>query len=275
MKNILVLGSSGQIGGHLIEHHKSKGDGVIPFDVVNSEEQDLRIPNNSYLLECLAESDFVYFLAFDVGGSRYLQKYQNSYEFYNNNIELMSNTFKALRDSRKPFIFASSQMSNMDYSPYGKLKSIGEHYTNLLNGIIVKFWNVYGIENDLSKSHVITDFILKAKDGQIKMLTDGTEERQFLHADDCSRALDILGSNYENIDRNRELHITSHEWNTIMDIAVAVSEKMGGVDIVPGDKSDDVQLNKKNEPDSYILKYWAPKINLLEGIQGMCDYYDN
>ena len=43
------------------------------------------------------------------------------------------------------------------------LKRIGEHYTNiLLGGHIVRFWNTYGIENDLSKTHVITDFINSA-----------------------------------------------------------------------------------------------------------------
>ena len=51
-------------------------------------------------------------------------------------------------------------MSNMSYSPYGLLKNIGEKYTEILGGLVVKFLNVYGIEKDLKKSHVITDFIL-------------------------------------------------------------------------------------------------------------------
>ena len=44
-----------------------------------------------------------------------------------------------------------------------EFKKIGEIYSESLNGIIVKFWNVYGIEKDKNKSHVITDFIIKAK----------------------------------------------------------------------------------------------------------------
>ena len=50
----------------------------------------------------------------------------------------------------------------MDFSPYGTLKRLGESLTNSLNGIYVKFWNVYGVEKELNKSHVITDFVLMA-----------------------------------------------------------------------------------------------------------------
>ena len=71
-------------------------------------------------------------------------------------------------------------MSNMSYSPYGVLKNVGELYTKSLGGKIVHFWNVYG-EKDHDK-HVITDFIRKGfETGVIDMLTDGTEEREFLY----------------------------------------------------------------------------------------------
>ena len=69
----------------------------------------------------------------------------------------------------------------MGYSPYGLLKRLGEVYTEILKGLTVKFWNVYGVENDREKSHVITDLIRKGfEEGQFEMMTDGTEERQFL-----------------------------------------------------------------------------------------------
>ena len=49
----------------------------------------------------------------------------------------------------------------MSYSPYGVMKRVGEMYTKSLGGLIVHFWNVYGIEKDMEKAHVITDFISK------------------------------------------------------------------------------------------------------------------
>jgi nucleoside-diphosphate-sugar epimerase len=156
----LVLGSAGQTGLELCEFLKEKGEEVIEFDIVNSESQDLRIPN--VLDSLIKEVDFVMFLAFDVGGSRYLKKYQHTYDFIENNTKLTLYTFESIKKYNKPFIFASSQMANMSYSPYGVCKSIGEVYTKALNGLTVKFWNVYGVEHDLVISHLITVFILKA-----------------------------------------------------------------------------------------------------------------
>ena len=70
----LVLGSSGQVGYHLSNVLKEQNQEVIPFDIVNSEDEDLRIYNNQLLEEKIKECDFIHFLAFDIGGSIYLAK---------------------------------------------------------------------------------------------------------------------------------------------------------------------------------------------------------
>lgn len=259
----LVLGSAGQIGLELCIFLRNHGHEVTEFDIESDPSQDLRIQGT--LDEYVKSTDFVMFLAFDVGGSRYLKKYQHTYEFIDNNVKLTSFTFETIKKYNKPFIFASSQMANMSYSPYGICKSIGEIYTKSLDGLIVKFWNVYGPEKNLEKSHVITDFILKAKIGKISMMTDGNEQRQFLHAEDCSNALYILSQKYYEIDRDKNLHITSFVWNTILEVAEIISESIP-CSVVPSEEIDTIQLDKRNEPDPYILNFWKPKINLKEGI---------
>ena len=193
-KKILILGSKGQIGGHLVDFLKKKKNfQIIEFDLVQGNKFDIRNFNNNNLEKCIKKSDFVFFLAFDVGGSRYLKKYQSTYHFLINNLLILSNAFRLLKKHGKKFIFASSQMSNMDFSPYGTLKRLGEEVTKSLNAIYVKFWNVYGIERDIKKSHVVTDFVLKAlKNKHINMLTSGRESREFLYADDCSEGLYII-----------------------------------------------------------------------------------
>lgn len=262
----LVLGSSGVIGHPLCNHLQAQGHEVIEFDIQHDTIEDLRINRNPRLHQYLMDCDFVFFLSWDVGGSVYLAKYQDSYDFIQNNLKILSNTFEALKYCHKPFIFASSQMSNMSYSTYGITKMIGEKLANALSGVTVKFWNVYGYEHDLTKSHVITDFILKAKNtGIINMHTDGTESRQMLHADDCSECLYQLSQQYEHLDKSKEYHITSFEWVTIAEIAEIVSSYYSGATIVAGEK-EDVQKNLKNEPDRSILEYWQPKITLREGI---------
>jgi nucleoside-diphosphate-sugar epimerase len=263
----LVLGSSGQVGYHLVNTLKQQNQDVLTFDIVESITQDLRVYKNILLEEKIRECDFIHFLAFDIGGSTYLAKYQNTFEFISNNIKIMNNVFDLIKKYDKSFIFASSQMSNMSYSTYGILKAIGEKYTEALGGLVVKFWNVYGYEQDEEKSHVITDFIkMSKKEGIIKMKTNGVEARQFLYGDDCAECLINLSENYKNIDRDKPLHITSFEWNTILEIANVIND-IHSCEIIPNNKIDMVQLDKRNEPDPYILNFWKPKTSLKEGIK--------
>jgi nucleoside-diphosphate-sugar epimerase len=270
----LVLGSAGQIGAELTQYLRGIGHTVHEFDIVNAPAEDLRISKNCALAERMADSDFVFFLAFDVGGSTYLAKYQSTYEFVSNNVKLMDSTFDALKMRGTPFLFASSQMSNMSHSSYGSLKALGEFYTRILGGILVKFWNVYGVENDPEKTHVITDFICKARDTRvIDMMTDGTEERQFLYSLDCSEALLALSGRYSEIPRNKELHVTTFEWSTVLHVAGLVAEHFPGTRIVPAKSADHVQKNRRNEPDPFILNYWKPRTPLKQGIAELARHY--
>ena len=268
---ITVLGSSGQIGAYLSEYLSRKGHIVREFDIVNGTHQDMTHIPNTYLRNAIMESDFVFFLAFDVGGSRYLKKYKNTFDFVNNNTRLMANAFGLLEQYDKPFIFASSQMSNMSYSPYGTLKRLGELYTESLGGLVVKFWNVYGIEKDHKKAHVITDFIRKGfEDGDFEMLTDGEEVRQFLYAEDCCEGLEAVMKNYDEFYSDDPLHITNFDYTSIREVAIIIENefKLIGkpVNIIPGKASDTVQLDKRNEADPFIRKYWSPKTDLVTGI---------
>lgn len=265
----LVLGSSGQIGSAFVKkiNEEYKGDKVIEFDIEKDKNHDLRIANNTQLDDAVKNCDFVFFFAFDVGGSRYLKTYQNTFDFISNNTKIINNTFDIIKKYNKPFMFASSQMANMAYSGYGRLKAVGESYTKALDGLIVKFWNVYGIEHDLEKSHVITDLIIKARNTKVlDLLTDGTEERQFLYADDCCECLLQLVKVYREIPRYKELHVTNFKWNKILDVAEIISSHYPGTKIIPAQSSDDVQKNKKNEPDQYILNFWHPKTDIKTGI---------
>jgi nucleoside-diphosphate-sugar epimerase len=273
----LVLGSKGQIGSHLSSYLVEQGHTVQTFDYTDSIYQDLRIQDSTLLHNYMNQCDFVYFLAFDVGGSRYLKNYQFTKDFIDNNLDIMRNTFQLLDEHSKPFIFTSSQMSNMTHSPYGTLKKLGEFYTDAIGGINVKFWNVFGIENDREKSHVITDLILKGiKNHKIDLLTNGKEKRQMLYVKDCSRALFTLSQKYNQIkDRLNKpvLDITNFKWNTIGEIAYTISKYMDNIPVNFSNNGDDVQKEQYNEPSADILDYWQPLHTLEDGIKEMVDYY--
>ncbi len=274
--NIAILGSAGQIGAYLEEYLKEKGHDVIGVDIADGIHNDLRATPNSYVESIISKADFVFFLAFDVGGSHYLKKYQHTFQFINNNTRMMANTFALLEKYRKRFIFASSQMSNMSHSPYGVMKRVGELHTTALKGLIVKFWNVYGIENDMEKAHVITDFIRKGfEEGDFEMMTDGTEERQFLYAEDCCEALEIVMENFTDFKTEDPLHITSFNSTSIKKIAAIIQGQFNligkSVNIKPGLAKDSVQMDKRNEADAYIMGWWVPKTTIDSGIAKVFD----
>jgi nucleoside-diphosphate-sugar epimerase len=269
---ITILGSSGQIGAYLTQYLKVKGHDVIEFDKVNADFQDMtRIPNVC-LQDVLKDTDFCFFLAFDVGGSHYLKKYQHTFKFLDNNSRMMCNAFQYIEKYKVPLVFASSQMSSMSYSPYGVMKRVGELYTESLGGKIVKFWNVYGIENDMEKAHVITDFIDKGfRNGVIDMMTDGTEQREFLYAEDCCEALEAVMENYDDFTSTDPLHITSFVSTSILEIGKIIQNLFGTdgkeVQVIPAESKDTVQKDARNQADTFITKWWKPKTSIQEGIE--------
>ncbi len=270
-KRVLILGSSGQIGAYLTEHLRNKGYDVREFDKNLRASDDLTIIPSPDLRRNISTADFIYFLAFDVGGSHYLKKYQHTFGFINNNARMMANVFDLIGQYKKPVIFASSQMSNMSYSPYGVMKRVGELYTKSLNGLIVKFWNVYGIEKDMEKAHVITDFIKKGfETGTIDMMTDGTEEREFLYAEDCCEALETLMEKYDDFTSDDDLHITTGDSTSILAIAGTIQTLFKNIGrkilVVPAESKDEVQKDARNVPDPYIKKWWQPKTSVPDGI---------
>jgi nucleoside-diphosphate-sugar epimerase len=268
---VTILGSSGQIGAYLTEYLRDKGHEVTEFDKNHDEKEDMTVIPNIKLHGAIMNSDFVFFLAFDVGGSHYLKKYQHTFGFLDNNARMMVNAFEYIQKYKKPFVFASSQMSNMSYSPYGVMKRVGELYTKSLNGLIVKFWNVFGIETDMEKAHVITDFIKKGfETGTIDMMTDGTEEREFLYAEDCCEALEKVMQYYDHLHSDDELHITTGDSTDILGIARTIQslfKEIGReVTIAPSESKDEVQKDARNVPDPYIKQWWQPKTSVTEGI---------
>jgi|TARA_R110000851_G_scaffold2435_1_gene9601 nucleoside-diphosphate-sugar epimerase len=265
MKTVLVLGSSGVVGTALCKVLRREKYDVVEWDIKNSYTQDLSNPiNNTRLREMVNKSDFVFFLAYDVGGSKYLKNI--THDFINRNVMLMMNTFNVI--GNKPCIFMSSQMQNMS-NTYGVLKLLGEHYMQSMNGISVRLWNVYGPEVVDEKSHVITDFIhMYKKNKSIHMLTDGTEKRQFLHTNDCADALICMMNNLNEIlTEKKVVDLTNFEWVDIKGVANIIAHN-GNITFT--DKKDTTQT-KCNEPDDFILKYWKPIINLKTGIQTIID----
>jgi nucleoside-diphosphate-sugar epimerase len=268
---ILILGSRGLIGSSLTRHISDRHT-VTEWDIAITNDHDLRNPD---CVPEMSEFDFVFFLAYDIGGSKYLEKQDSSTEFINNNQLIMINVFRELERSKKPFIFASSQMQNM-YGPYGALKRLGEQYTSIIGGLSVRFWNIYGHETVSLKSHVVPDLLDKyTRTGTIDLLTDGTELKQFLHTYDSAKALECCMRNYATFIGRKVVDVTSFEWITVYDLASIIVDVCAGPErspdsvIMRGSKIDKCPIT---EPDPFILDYWKPEISLIDGITSIKSY---
>ena len=71
------------------------------------------------------------------------------------------------------------------------------------------------------------------------------------------------------------LHITSFNASTIKEVALIIQGYFNivgkSVTIKPAEAKDTVQLNKRNEADAFITKWWLPKTTLHVGIRKVFD----
>ena len=75
--------------------------------------------------------------------------------------------------------------------------------------------------------------------------------------------------------QKKELHLTTGKRIKILDIARIVKKiaNKKNLKIIRGKKIDDVQLNKSNNSNGYLRKFWKPIISIEEGIEKIYYYY--
>ena len=178
------------------------------------------------------------------------------------NIDLMRNVFPQLASANIPFLFASSQLADEVDTVYGVTKRLGEHWSRIYGGSIVRFWNVYGpIESVSERSHVISDMISSAiNKGEICLMTDGSEQRQFIHIDDLCSAVERVSIN----SLKGPFDISSFSWISIMEVAQIIAE-LTGTQVRSGNllgKTQSTSLSGR-------IPGWFPQVELREGLQRM------
>lgn len=257
--NYLVLGGSGFIGNSLVIYLKKLGHKVTNLDIVQDSKNDLR----KMKIENIQDFDGCFFLAWDVGGSKYLNKKENWNSQYQNNISLISNVIPQLEKAKIPFLFVSSQLAGIDNSPYSLTKQLAENYCRTIEHcVIARQWNAYGvIEKEDIKSHVVSDLVNAAiKNKSIELLTTGLEKRKFVHINDiCEAYLTMLTSHL-----GRIFDVTSDEYITILELAEIIGKQTGAI-VVPG-KEKGITPTANELPK---MPDWKPKIALNDGIAGL------
>lgn len=262
MTRNLVIGSEGFIGKPFCKFLEEKGETVVHFDIKRKKIEDARTFNFN-----LKDIDKVYFLAWDVGGSKYLYESKLQMGQLKWNLDLMTNVFKHVEKQKKDFLFISSQLAEECDTVYGVTKRLGEVWTHELGGVCIRVWNAYGYMEPLDiKSHVISDFIYQAlSTKKIKMMTNGEEWRQFTHIQDLSNAFH-MALNTKKLKRT-VYDASSYEWVRIIDIAKIISDYTGAK-LIPG-------AHKGHDPLPSVnmgrVPGWLPSISLKDGIGQMIE----
>lgn len=262
---VLVLGSGGLIGSSLVERLKEKGEKVLY--IVSRHHKDLRINGSLNIFDNI-RIKFCYFLAYEVGGAKYLQQPSIQNHILDSNMKLSRNIFGWLKDRQIRYAFASSSLS-ADNSTYGFVKRYGENFTykNPNIGRMFRLWNAYGFEYPGPKSHAIPDFIFQCLTRkEIRLLTTGTEKRQFSHVVDISDALIAIMDHF--IETPIDFDISDGIWVTMNYTAHLVTEANPGCEIVYPEKTPLPQRrHEANISTAFHKNFWQAKIEFLDGIK--------
>lgn len=251
----LVIGSEGFVGKPLVRYLEAQGERVRRFDIKQDAIQDAR-----YAVLDLSGIDRVYFLAWEVGGAKYLYREDVQFKQLDWNLKLLLNVMPQLQSAKIPFLFVSSQLAEEYDTVYGVTKRLGEVWTHLLKGVRVRLWNVYGeVEDRGERSHVISDFVHQAiETGEIRMMTTGEEVRQFIHIDDVCRGFHHALMNYF----PGVYDVSSFEWVSILNVATIISG-LTGCRVFPGERVGSTPFT----PMKGKLPNWHAMVDLEEGLR--------
>jgi UDP-glucose 4-epimerase len=223
LKNALITGGAGFIGGHLAHRLTSAGMNVSILDNLSVGRKE-NIPDSAEFIEgdirdtvilsnAFKNVEIVYHLAAKVSIRLAVEEFVNDAD-----INLMGtlNVLKAARDAGcRKIIYASSMAvyGNPDHSPqdtshplrptspYGISKLASEKYISILaplwgiDFVNLRLFNTYGPRQTPSPYvGVITIFIRNLLAGEpIEIFGDGKQQRDFIYVGDVARAFELAG----------------------------------------------------------------------------------
>lgn len=271
ISSVLVLGSGGLVGTALTEWLYAHGYEVI--HVRNRTHIDLREPGALNVFKD-TRIEFAFFLACEVGGSKFLNQAEAQLNIIQHNVAMYQNVFPWLKQRNIPFIFTSSYLQ-FQSTPYGAVKRLGEMWISSMGwGRIGRLWNVYGAERVGVRSHVIPDWVNACIQHQhIHSRTNGEEMRQFLHADDCASALGTMMLKYDELPQVTD--VSSGHWNTMKEVASMVINA-SNIECSVTFGEHDARFRERVPPrmDTVLYETWEPRVHLEQGISDLFDHYD-
>jgi nucleoside-diphosphate-sugar epimerase len=262
---VLVLGSGGLVGSALAGRLRASGRRVL--HVLSRHHHDLRLNGTLDIFGDL-NITFVFFLAYEVGGAKFLTVPGLQQQILDFNIRITRNVFDWLERRAIRFAFASSSLT-ADNSAYGHVKRIGENRTAAAPhlGRVFRLWNAYGFEYPGPKSHAIPDFVFQCLTvGRIDMMTDGMELRQFTHVDDIADALVAIMEHFD--EAPLDVDVSDGVWMKMIDVARAVQKSVPECQLNAGTAPAKVQKRHEASLNStWHQTRWKQVIQFDDGVR--------
>ena len=304
MKNVLVCGAGGFIGGHLVKRLKSDGYYVRGVDIKKHEysktlADDFIVGDLCYddiAIKALEGIDIVFQLAADMGGAGYIFTGNNDANVMYNSCKINLNVLEfGVKAGVKKFFYSSSACAYPEFnqtdpnnpncsedsaypaqpdSEYGWEKLFSERLFlaySRNHGVdvhIARFHNIFGPEGTWDGGREKAPAAMCRKvaeaENEIEIWGDGLQTRSFLYVDECVEGVMRL------IDSNWSgpVNIGSDEMITINDLAKLVM-KLANKDL--SIKNVDGPLGVRGRcSDNDLINTklgWKPNYPLIKGLE--------
>lgn len=297
---IVVAGGSGLIGSAVVDEASKLG-----YEVISISRRQVDLTDSTATLDKISglKPDIIIDAAARVGGIG--ANNSQPVEFLLENLSIQNNLMMAAHAvGVARFIFLGSsciyprecpQPIKEEYLLTGKLEETNSAYAIAkISGIELirsyrkqheRAWislmptNLYGPRDNfaLYGSHVLPALVRKFVDAErsqepfVELWGDGSPLREFLHVQDCARAILLAAERY---DGDLHLNIGSSEEITIRDLASLISTSSGYRGEIKWNVSMPNGTPRKILDSARIRSLgWLPKISLKEGIQSTIDWY--
>ena len=269
---VLVTGSSGFLGSHIVDHLSSEGYYVIGLDFQKaSYKQALSkfhccdILDYKSVNEALIGCDYVYHLA---GVADIDESVEDPEKTIKGNIIGTQNILKAsLSHKVKRIIFASTIYVYSDLGGFYRAtkqaceKIIEEYQKSFgLDFTILRYGSLYGIRANSFNSirNMLEEAINK---GRILRRGDGEEIREYINIKDAAKlSVNVLNKSF----KNKHLIVTGNQTMKIKELLIMIKEVFNNkieIEYEPGDKLHHYQITpfsyrselaERLTPDTYI-----------------------
>lgn len=290
-KRILVTGSGGFIGSHLLryfEKRQARVLGVIRGKKPSDREISVDLTDKKKLFYVV--NTFKPDALFHLASEALVEIGQlHPYETFHNNIVSTLNILEAGRTFKVPRIIIASTVhvyghAPMPYTedeparpsrPYETSKTaadlIAQSYADNydLPVLIPRFVNIYG-PGDSNLSRIIPKTIQSVVHNEQPVLWGGGAKRDYLYIDDALRAYDLLGKiSDRQIDRNRIYNFATGKPVTakkLMEMIIALSNTPNSVKRVSEGRINELDRQEVNWSKAKRLLGWRPEVDLIEGL---------